>query len=261
MKNLIVCSTFSLIFASGQIMGLGVKRTLKAISEHELKVEIKINKGDLSDFASLKERIPAGSELNYARAEGGTFQIDDHSMNYVWTKLPKQDQIILTYTVNTQNLKEGIYSINGKFTCKENGLLKDYEIETSGFVVNENSSVSPDEDTESATPMIIETRVDNATSTHASKTLAAVTGVTFGLQLLSTKEKLTPDYFSKKYNVKESVKMYSADGLNKYVMGQFKTRQQAQQLREILIKNGCKDAFLVAYENNQRISLEQANRK
>jgi hypothetical protein len=286
MNKLIVCSTFSLLFAGTQLMGISLKRTLKAVSEHELSVEISISKGNLNDYAVLNERIPQGAELKYAKSDGGSFEIKDNSLKYLWPKLPKQENLTISYIVNTTNLKEGIYSINGKFTVMDNGKIKVFEIETSGFVVNEQAKVHPEEPTENVIQQtrVLETEpvsetaptaaasVSTAVSTAASTpsaTPAAAASVTpaastasvaYGLQLLSTKEKLAPDYFNKKYNVSEKVKMYTSDGLNKYVMGEFKTREQAQHIQETLIHNGCKDAFLVAYSNNQRISLEEAKR-
>ncbi len=50
-----------------------------------------------------------------------------------------------------------------------------------------------------------------------------------------------------------------ADGFNKYVIGNFRTYDEATNFRDELRKMGVKDAWIVAYIDGVRVSMEEAN--
>jgi N-acetylmuramoyl-L-alanine amidase len=56
------------------------------------------------------------------------------------------------------------------------------------------------------------------------------------------------------------VKMYIQAGSFKYTSGDFPSMEQALQLRKSLLAKGYKDAFVVAFKGNERISNEEAKR-
>lgn len=56
------------------------------------------------------------------------------------------------------------------------------------------------------------------------------------------------------------VKMYIQNGSFKYTSGEFPTMDQALKHRKILLAQGYKDAFVVAFKGNERISNEEAKR-
>jgi N-acetylmuramoyl-L-alanine amidase len=54
------------------------------------------------------------------------------------------------------------------------------------------------------------------------------------------------------------VKMYTHQGLNKYTSGDEATLEEAVRHRETLVKKGYKDAFVVAFLNDERIAIDKA---
>ncbi|MBE0663210.1 MAG: N-acetylmuramoyl-L-alanine amidase [Bacteroidales bacterium] len=54
------------------------------------------------------------------------------------------------------------------------------------------------------------------------------------------------------------VKMYAHQGLNKYTSGDEPTLEAAVKHRETLVKKGYKDAFVVAFLNEERIAIDKA---
>jgi N-acetylmuramoyl-L-alanine amidase len=52
--------------------------------------------------------------------------------------------------------------------------------------------------------------------------------------------------------------MYEHDGMYKYTTGNDTSLQQANKLKEELIKKGFTDIFVVAFLNEQRIPIEEA---
>ena len=65
---------------------------------------------------------------------------------------------------------------------------------------------------------------------------------------------------SKIFSGIDNVKMYFHGGSYKYTSGVFNTMEEALQRRKELIALGYKDAFIVAFKGNERISNEEARR-
>ena len=267
MKKLIGTAFFAIGLA-GSMMALDCQRTIKTTSANEVKVEITINKDKLNCFARLAESIPEGSTVKYAKSEGGTFTISDNKVKFIWLALPQQNTLTVSYTVNTGTLKAGSYGISGKFSYVEGDQTKEYDLSSSAFNINTNQVASiantPTPIANSSSPVVAESKgLSSVTETKTpvvEKSVAKVSKVTYSLQLLSTKDKLAADYFDKKYQVKEPVKIETVNGINKYIVGEFKSSDDANAYRESLAKNGCKDAFLVSYLNGQRVTLEEAKK-
>lgn len=58
----------------------------------------------------------------------------------------------------------------------------------------------------------------------------------------------------------DNVKMYYHKGLYKYISGEFGTFSEANGLRSQLVKKGYHDAFVVAFQNGERIATDEARR-
>jgi hypothetical protein len=237
MKNLIA-SALILASATGSMLALNCQRSVKAMSSKEVKVEITISKDDIGGFARLSELIPAGAEIKYAKAEGGTFDIQHNKLKFIWLALPKKNVVTVTYIVKTESLKEGDYMITGKF-CYVDGdqQTKEFVMPSSAFNINSKLIASVDKSAKAVAPSHI---------------------ITYGLQLISTKDKLPADYFSKNFQIKETVQLEEESGLNKYIIGEFKSSEEAAVKREAMEKEGFKGAFVVAYYNNMRVTLSEA---
>jgi len=63
-----------------------------------------------------------------------------------------------------------------------------------------------------------------------------------------------------KFSALKNVRMYKHNGMYKYTTGDEATLQGAMALLEQVRRKGFKDAFVVVFRNNQRISQEETNR-
>ncbi len=266
MKNILFSAGLFLL-VSGSVSALDCKRTIQVVSGKEIHVEITIHKDKLNGFARLAEFIPEGAEIKYAKTEGGTFDIQGKRLKFIWIALPQKEEFNISYTVNTENLKEGNYAIYGKFNYVDGDETKEVDIASSSFNVSPNNTASIAGMNSAAIPVSAAMPVSTAAVTKtaapvASKATTSTTGskVVYGLQLLTTKENLAADYFAKKYDVKQNVKVDVINGLNKYVVSGFKSSAEAIAYRDELAKKGCKDSFLVAYYNNQRVTMDDAKK-
>ena len=64
----------------------------------------------------------------------------------------------------------------------------------------------------------------------------------------------------KQFNGIDNVKMYYHAGAYKYTSGDFKTMEEALQLRKEMVAKGYKDAFVVAFKGKDRITNDEAKR-
>lgn len=252
-KNIFTTAVLALTVV-GSSMALNCKRVVKSVSGKEVKIEITIDKDQMTGFARLAEVIPAGAEIKYAKSEGGSFTVQDNRLKFIWMALPNQKQITVSYTLNTASLKEGNYDINGKFSYVVGEQTKEYELAPTAFNINTANLLVMNDAAVKENPV-----ANNAVATAVTST-AKVSKVVYGLQIASTKDQLPADYFSKKYNVKELVKVETVNGINKYVVGEFTSTADAIAYRESIAKNGVKDAFVVAFLNNKRITLDEAKK-
>lgn len=82
--------------------------------------------------------------------------------------------------------------------------------------------------------------------------------VYYGVQFLVTDKKIEKD--SEQLNGLENITEFSDNGIYKYATGAYTNIDQASKLQSEVRKKGFTDAFLIAYKNGIRISLDEAKR-
>jgi outer membrane protein OmpA-like peptidoglycan-associated protein/tetratricopeptide (TPR) repeat protein len=78
-------------------------------------------------------------------------------------------------------------------------------------------------------------------------------GISYRVQLY-TLSRLLPLNSPEFVNIKD-IQYYEENGLYKYTAGDFSTYEQAHTYRDIMVKMGFTDAFVVAFDNGQRITI------
>jgi N-acetylmuramoyl-L-alanine amidase len=99
---------------------------------------------------------------------------------------------------------------------------------------------------------------EDSTETQASQTAAAEkkNGITYRVQFLVSPKRL--DDGNKAFKGVEGYDMYEQDGTYRYTMGDEPTTTAATRIQYELRKKGFKDAFIIAFYNGKRISIQQA---
>ncbi len=80
--------------------------------------------------------------------------------------------------------------------------------------------------------------------------------VSFRVQFATYKKQKEPDF--KKFRGLENIQMYQEDGYVKYTTGNESSLAKAGVLKESLYQKGFKDAFIVAFLNDKKITIEEA---
>jgi N-acetylmuramoyl-L-alanine amidase len=81
-------------------------------------------------------------------------------------------------------------------------------------------------------------------------------GVKFQIQILTSAKSLKPD--APEFKGIKNVEEYVHNGIYKYLSGTTDSYAEAKVIRDKVIEFGFKDAFIVAFEDNQRIDLAKA---
>lgn len=83
-------------------------------------------------------------------------------------------------------------------------------------------------------------------------------GLVYKVQLASSSTKQSPDYFSSNYNISEPVEAAKDKGSYKYYAGHFRNYEEAQTYKAQIKDKGVEGAFLVAFFNGTKVTLDQA---
>ncbi|MBO7488911.1 MAG: N-acetylmuramoyl-L-alanine amidase [Bacteroidales bacterium] len=92
--------------------------------------------------------------------------------------------------------------------------------------------------------------------TVVRKDEVVVDGVTYRVQFLTSEKALNEG--AKEFKGVTGYQEYKQDGVYRYTMGNEKTVSKAKYLQSELRKKGFKDAFVIAFYNGKRISLQEA---
>ena len=103
---------------------------------------------------------------------------------------------------------------------------------------------------------VIHTPKDKTTGTTESTPSSAVSGIQFRVQIATSQNKLE----TKSYNFKgmNDVDMYISGKFYKYIVGDYKELKEARVRLEEVKEKGYTSAFIIAFENGERISVNDA---
>lgn len=125
--------------------GLSVNCTRKvpANAGTEFKVELNINKGNLTGFAKLLETLPPGFTAVSGESKGASFSFTDQKVKFVWVSMPSEPEFKVSYKVTVAGVSSNIQAIDGVFSYIENDETKKFTIPTSVVNVGPESIVPP----------------------------------------------------------------------------------------------------------------------
>jgi len=99
-------------------------------------------------------------------------------------------------------------------------------------------------------------QVQEEIQTVVQKDEIVVEGVTYRVQFLTSEKELKDG--AKDFKGISDYQMYKQDGLFRYTLGNESTIAKAKNIQNDLRKKGFKDAFVIAFYNGKRISLQEA---
>lgn len=252
-------------------------------------LEIKINKGGISNFAKYQLDVPAGITITEGDSKTGNFTFENNRAKIVWVSIPAEAEYICTMKLNSGNAS-GILVFNQKFYFLDNGTKKEVEGEPLNVTFDANGSTvaaslpvetNNQTTTKSETPVANNNTETNNNTTTATKTetKAATTEIAPETKIVVTKNETKPepkteakttttsnnglvykiqlgaygaDPGNAKFAVIGKVTINNEGGFYKALYGNFNSKDEALKKREELISKGF-NGFVVSYQNGVRV--------
>lgn len=132
---------FLQIFPGNVSVKVDVPTEVQAGSEFEVKVTL--NKGDLEGFSRFQQSIPAGLTAISGTSSNADFSFGEKRVRLIWLRIPKNDEITVSYRVKIDERLKGSFMLDGKFSYIENNERKSVDIQPIAISILPSSTVDP----------------------------------------------------------------------------------------------------------------------
>jgi hypothetical protein len=138
--NLLVILTLQM-FPGNVSVKMDVPAQVNAGSEFE--VRITLNKGDLDGFSRFQQNIPAGLSAISDQSSNADFTFTDKRVRLIWLRVPKNDEITVSYRVKVDERLKGSFTLGGKFSYIDNNERKFVDVNAVSVTILPSSKMDP----------------------------------------------------------------------------------------------------------------------
>jgi hypothetical protein len=138
--NLLVILTLQM-FPGNVSVKMDVPAQVNAGSEFE--VRITLNKGDLDGFSRFQQNIPAGLSAISDQSSNADFTFADKRVRLIWLRVPKNDEITVSYKVKVDERLKGNFMLAGKFSYIDNNERKFVDVNAVSVTILPSSKLDP----------------------------------------------------------------------------------------------------------------------
>jgi hypothetical protein len=231
-------------------------RTYSVNAQNEITVNLQIRKGNTRGFARYSDAVPAGMKVKTQKTDGASFSVADGKLRFVWVNVPDREELQVMYTITAKNVQE--IKLDGEYSYVEQNQTRRFKLPAETVNITKTvATVTP----AGVTPGSDSTAVNTPTAQASKeKETKPTTGVEFSIQLGAfSKKKVTVAQMKKKFRVTDALRTEMAEGFTKFISGSFAEYKAARDKREEIKENNkVKTAFVVAYNNGKRITVQEA---
>ena len=245
MKEIKLVLIFLFLFQTTIIVSASPVRVIITAPEEinagtEFSIDVEIQKEIISGFAKLELYLPVGFKPVSVDASGATYIIQNDLLKIIWIDLPEKPKFSISIKLAIDKRIVGYKELYGNLHYLQDKERKKYSVGIVPFMVKNNKVLK--ENPESVLAEISKKIVVPEKKLNQS--------MVYRVQIAAYKRKLGKEVISELYMMPAFVKEELIDGLYKYTIGDFASREDADIFRQ---KCGIHGAFIVRYENGNRI--------
>ncbi len=256
-------------------------------------VNILVNKENKEKFAKIEETVPAAYKAVQIDTKDAIFTFKDQLAKFLWMNLPAEPYFVVSYKLvpdDPNNMPEPV--INGKFSFLEGEKTISIDVVQRNIAVNDLTDeqvqqlipavksgttvpeeVQPTEPSEQEkTPAEEEKKQEEPVTTPITGELnnkeiksllpymlEPEQGVYYRVQLAAGHKPVVIKRYFKKYDFTKEIRTEYHEGWIKYSIGSYSVYKEARDERvQIWNTTDIKDAFVTAYNNGTRITVQEA---
>jgi hypothetical protein len=222
------------------------------------KVTVRIDKNKTQGFARFFQEFPVGFEIIKDKTGEADFRWENDQLNVVWVRLPDDPVITFSYYAKPDKSMDGDFMLSGKYFCitgRDTRVTK--VVPEKLIVIGGNNGVTAEE-------IKAVTGPENEVK-KPKKPLVTAPGqknpVIFRVQVLISSSDISENELKRKLglDLKEGVTVVRSGKIYKYQIGKFSGYEDANRYLRQLTANGIKGAFVVAYNNEKQITINEAS--
>jgi hypothetical protein len=231
----------------------------KSDNKKDYIVTIKINKRNTKGFARYSDDAHENVTAKSLKTDGGSFSIADGKIKFVWVNVPEKDELEVSYTLSGS--PNHTITLNGEYSYLEDSQSKKVVLspEMIEFLVpvKEVTQKKPDEVATKSTDK--PSKVDNTEKINTSPSNKDG-NADFNVQIGAfVNTKVNAEVLKQKFNVNELIRSEMQEGFSKFMVGSHKDYKKARTHTDLVkTNNGIKSAFVVAYNDGKRITVQEA---
>ena len=256
---------FSVLFAQ---VSITANLPTQMVANSKFTTEVKIVKGELSNFAKYQIDVPLGYVITPIDTKGGNFTFENQRAKLVWVSLPADEFFSISYQIEVNSSAADTGILAQKFYYLENNEKKEVETKpvtvtigaiqmstVNGISAQSNlgtsvntSVVSVTDPSSNTSSTIISNPIINSNSS-AVASVSGDSGLSYRVQIGSFAAEPSKSKFSKIGKVYIDL----INGAYKVTAGNFSARQDAVLFRDELQAKGF-PGFIIVLKNGQRVN-------
>lgn len=265
-----------------------LRQTPYADENNNLIVNLVINKEDTDKYAKIEEVVPAGFRAENIEGQGGIFSFRDQTVKFIWMNLPSEPTFTISYRlIPVQPDAAASPQIAGVFSYLNNDMTQSVNVIQGDFdprTLTKNELLAIASTSPVTQPAVVTTPVTRpvttpvttrpeqqsvtrpvaerpqlAARTQIMSQLEPETGIYYRVQLAAGHKPVNVNRYFRRLNVEDEVRTEIHDGWIKYSIGSYYDYKAARDYRvHIWNTTPVKDAFVAAYNNGSRITVQEA---